>query len=68
MLIKSGDNMERESMLKVCRLTYMLIDELVENEEQKEKNLKTVDRAVEELCLKKKKQLHKQESTYKMLR
>ena len=36
--------MERESMLAVCRLAYMLIDELVENEEQREKNLKTVDK------------------------
>ena len=41
--------MERESMLAVCRLAYMLIDELVENEEQREKNLKTVEKVVNEL-------------------
>ncbi len=40
---------ERETMLKVCRLTYMLIDELVENEEQREKYLELVDKATEEL-------------------
>ena len=42
---------KRDTMLKVCRLTYMLIDELVENEEQREDYFKLIDKAIEELQL-----------------
>ena len=41
-------NMEnKKDILKLCRLTYMLIDELVENEIQKEEYLELVDKIVE---------------------
>ena len=39
----------KTAMLKVCRLTYVLIDELVKDKDQKEECFKLVDKAVEEI-------------------
>jgi len=39
----------KDIMLKVCRLTYMLIDNFIENEEQREELFELVDKATEEL-------------------
>ena len=47
--MKEREPNKRDTILEVCRLAYMLIDELVENEEQREKFFKLVDKAVEEL-------------------
>jgi hypothetical protein len=37
----------KEVTLRLCRLTYMLINELVENEEQRKEHLGLVDKVVE---------------------
>ena len=47
--MKTEREQPRDIMLEICRLTYMLIDELVENEEQRERFFKLVDKATEEL-------------------
>ena len=39
----------KETMLKKCRLIYMLIDEYIEDGEQKEDYLETMDKIVEVL-------------------